>query len=232
MTKKLLTSILLLMTLPAFAKSIYEANNGDTISANISMTDLTRISIEGQKIASNYSSADISKKTTKPLGDVYLIPNQKSTFTLFVVSDSGNTYTLKLTPTKNLHGDSIVIKPLEAKNSKPKSSITFASQSYIRNINYLMQTMYLDKDDDPMFTADPKNQAIATYKGLQSALIKTYTNDSITGYVLLLKNVSKSKITLTEAQFYSDHTLAVAIDNPELQVNDFTRVFIIKEGAK
>ena len=108
--KKILTTIVLLtMSQLVLAKSIYEANNGDTISANISITDLTRISIEGQKISSNYSSADISKKTTKPLGDVYLIPNQKSTFTLFVVSDSGNTYTLKLTPTKNMHGSFLIL---------------------------------------------------------------------------------------------------------------------------
>lgn len=232
MKKTLITVLLVSMSQLVLAKSVYEANNGDTISANISITDLTRISIEGQKIASNYSSADISKKTTKPQGDVYLIPNQKNTFTVFIVSDSGNTYSLKLTPTKNMHGDSIVIKPLELKNNKPKSSITFSSQSYIRNINYLMQTMYLDKTDDDLFNSTTNNQAIATYEGLQSALLKTYTNDDITGYVLLLKNISKSKITLSEAQFYSDNTLGVAIDNPELQVNDFTRVFIVKEGSK
>ncbi len=90
----LITLGLVGLTNSTFAKEIFEANNGDTISATISATDLTRIEIEDQKIIKDYSSADVSKKITKPLGQVYLIPNQSSTFTLFIVSENGNTYNL------------------------------------------------------------------------------------------------------------------------------------------
>jgi len=62
-------------------------------------------------------------------------------------------------------------------------------------------------------------------------LYKSYTNDVLIGQVLLVKNVSKDKLLLTEGQFFSDHTLAIAIENPELKVNDFTRIFIIKEAS-
>ncbi len=73
------------------------------------------------------------------------------------------------------------------------------------------------------------NQAITTYQNLDSVLLTKYNDDNLTGYVLLLKNTSKTKILLTEAQFYTIKTLAVAIENPSLAVNDFTRVFLIKE---
>lgn len=211
-----------------FAKEMFEVQNGDTITTTISSENLTRIEIEGQKIIKSFSSADISKKITKPLGQVYLIPNTKSTFNLYIVSDSGNTYNLKLTPSKNAHGDSIVIKAAFAKN-KNLSKLEYVNQSYVRNINYLIEIMYLNKDDDSQYNATEVNQPIVTYSGLDSVFFKSFANDVLTGQVLLLKNTSKSKILLTEAQFYSEHTLAISIENPELAVNAFTRVFIIKE---
>lgn len=226
---KLLTLMLVALASSSFAKDIYEAKNGDTIVATISSTNLTRIEIQGQKIIKDFSSADISKKITKPLGQVYLIPNSLTTFNLYVVSDTGNTYNLKLTPSKHVAGDSIVIKPADSLN-KAATSLQFANQSYVRNINYLIETMYLNHEDG-QYTATKVNQPVLTYNGLDSVLLNNYTNGSLSGQVLLLKNTSKSKINLTEAQFYSDHTLAVSIENTELGVNEFTRVFIVKEGV-
>lgn len=232
--RKLLLTLLSISAISAQAISIFEANNGDNISANISEKDLTRIEIEGQKIIKDYSSADVSKKITKPLGQIYLVPNSSATFSLFVVSDTGNTYNLKLTPSKNVHGDSILIKPKITPGARTKiaNNVQFTSSSYIRNINYLMEVMYLGKDDDDQYNATGIVKPIATYKGLDSVMLKSYTNDSLTGYVMLVKNTSKSKILLSEAQFYSPHTLAVAIDNPELAVNGFSRIFIIQEAKR
>lgn len=232
--RKLLLTLLPTLALSAQAISIFEANNGDTISASISEKDLTRIEIEGQKIIKDYSSADVSKKITKPLGQIYLVPNSLATFSLFVVSDTGNTYNLKLTPSKNVHGDSILIRPKITPGARTKvaNNLQFTSNSYIRNINYLMEVMYLDKDDDDQYNSKGIVKPIATYKGLDSVMLKSYTNDVLTGYVILVKNTSKAKILLSEAQFYSPHTLAVAIDNPELSVNGFSRIFIIQEAKR
>jgi conjugal transfer pilus assembly protein TraK len=227
---KLIMRLIILSSLAstAFAKEVYEAGNGDTITASISSNNLTRIEIEGQKIVKDFSAADLSKKITKPLGQIYLIPNTKATFNLYVVSDTGNTYNLKLTPSKNAHGDSIVIKP-SASKLKATTSLEFSNQAYVRNINYLIEIMYLNKDTDSQYNASNVNQAVITYDGLDSVLLKSYTNDALVGQVLLIKNTSKSKILLSEAQFYSEHTLAASIENPELAVNEFTRVFIVKE---
>ena len=214
----------------SFAKDIFEAQNGDTISATISSTNLTRIEIDGQRIIKDFSAADLSKKITKPLGQIYLIPNTKATFNLFVVSDSGNTYNLKLTPSKNATGDSIVIKPAASK-IKSTNSLIFKNQSYVRNINYLIEIMYLNKEDDSQYNATTLAQPIVTYDGLDSVLLKSYSNDGLIGQVLLLKNTSKSKILLSEGQFYAPHTLSIAIENPELGVNELTRIFIVKEAG-
>jgi hypothetical protein len=213
----------------SLAKEIFDANSGDTITTTISSSNLTRIEIEGQQIIKDFSAADISKKITKPLGQVYLIPNTKSTFNLYIVSDSGNTYNLKLTPSKNATGDSIIIKPITSK-ARTIQKLEFNNQSYLRNLNYLIEIMYLNKDDDNQYSATEINQAVIIYSDLDSVLLKHYSNDTLTGEVLLLKNTSKDKILLSEAQFYVEHTLAVAIENPELAVNAFTRVFIIKEA--
>ena len=128
---KLIIRLLVLSCLTgmACAKEVYEAGNGDTITATISSNNLTRIEIEGQKIVKDFSAADLSKKITKPLGQVYLIPNTKATFNLYIVSDTGNTYNLKLTPSKNAHGDSIVIKPADSK-IKTTIPLEFSNQAY------------------------------------------------------------------------------------------------------
>ncbi len=222
--------MLCLISLGVSAKEVYTADNGDTISATISNKNLTRIEIEGQKIIKDYSSAAVTKKITKPLGQVYLVPNQEASFNLYIVSDNGNTYNLHLTPSKKAVGDSILIKPI-LKTKSSVSSLSFSSQSYVRNINYLMQLMYLNTDADGNYNVTPENQAFATYDGLDSVLYKSYSNDALIGQVLLVKNVSKDKLLLSEGQFFSDHTLAIAIEEPELKVNDFTRIFIIKEAS-
>ena len=228
---KRLLAILCLISLGVSAKEVYIADNGDTISATISNKNLTRIEIEGQKIIKDYYSAAVTKKITKPLGQVYLVPNQEASFNLYIVSDNGNTYNLHLTPSKKAVGDSILIKPAPSKTKSSVSSLSFSNQTYVRNINYLMQLMYLNTDADGNYNVTPENQAFATYDGLDSVLYKSYTNDVLIGQVLLVKNVSKDKLLLTEGQFFSDHTLAIAIENPELKVNDFTRIFIIKEAS-
>lgn len=226
---KRLLPIFCLISLSVFAKEVFIADNGDTISATISNKNLTRIEIDGQKIIKDYSSADVTKKITKPLGQVYLVPNQAASFNLYIVSDNGNTYNLHLTPSKHATGDSILIKPALSK-AKPANQIVFNSQSYIRNINYLVQIMYLNQDGDGNYNVTPENQPFETYDGLDSILYKTFTNGELIGQVILVKNVSKEKLLLTEGQFFSDHTLAVSIENPELKVNEFTRIFVIKEA--
>lgn len=227
---KRLLPIFCLISLSVFAKEVFIADNGDTISATISNKNLTRIEIEDQKIIKDYSSADVTKKITKPLGQIYLVPNQAASFNLYIVSDSGNTYNLHLTPSKHATGDSILIKPAPSK-VKPGNQLVFNNQSYIRNINYLVQIMYLNQDADGNYNVTPENQQFETYDGLDSILYKTFTNGELIGQVILVKNVSKERLLLTEGQFFSDHTLAVSIENPELKVNEFTRIFIIKEAS-
>lgn len=187
LTKLILPISLLLCVSNVFAKTIYEAKNGDTINATISINDLTRIEISGQRIIKSFGSANISKKITKPLGQIYLVPNQNTTFNLYIVSDTGNTYNLKLTPSKNATGDSIIIKPSDATKAITQQGVKFNASSYIRKLNYLLQIMYLNKNDTSEYMVTDVNQAIITYQGLDSVLLRKYTSDSLTGYVLLLK---------------------------------------------
>ena len=227
---KIIGLILVCLYCQCYAKTIYEAQNGDTINATISANDLTRIEISGQKIIKDFSSANVSKRITKPLGQIYLVPNLNTTFNLYIVSDIGNTYNLHLTPSKKVGGDSIIIKPVDVTKPAPTKNTNLPMSSYIRNINYLLQVMYLNKDDDGRYNVSNISQAISTYNDLDSVLLRKYNDDNLIGYVLLLKNTSKNKILLTEAEFYAPHTLAIAIENPNLLSNDFTRVFIVKDG--
>jgi len=224
-----LLTLMLCIPLLVNAKDVYEAHNGDTINATISLNNLTRIEILNQKIVKDYSSANVSKSITKPFGQVYLVPNTQSSFNLYVVSDTGNTYNLRLTPSTIATGDSIVIKPIDSVKKQNNKSKILVQSDYIREINYLLQIMYLDKQDDSIFNVQQLNQPISTYKDLDSVILSEYDNTNIKGSILLVKNTSKSKMLLKEAQFYLPHTLAIAIENPELNVNDFTRIFIIQK---
>ncbi len=230
MNKLLGIIVLILLNLQCYAKTIYEAHNGDIVNATISANDLTHIEILGQKIIKDFSSANVSKRITKPLGQIYLIPNINTTFNLYIVSDIGNTYNLHLTPSKKATGDSIIIKPIDVAKSTLTKSVSLLMPSYIRNINYLLQVMYLNKDENERYNVSELNQSIITYNNLDSVLLKKYNDDSVIGYVLLVKNTSKNKILLTESEFYAPHTLAIAIENPNLLSNDFTRIFIVKDG--
>lgn len=228
--RRVLLMVMSLLITYANAKQVFEANNGDTISATISSHDLTRIEIEGQKIIKDFSTANLSKKITKPLGQVYLIPNTMTTFNLYLVSDIGNTYNLKLTPSKRATGDSIIIKPLVDPVAKMHTSLSMSPSNYVKAMNYLVEIMYLNRDDDNQYDVSTPNQPISTYVGLKSVLYKVYRSNGLLGYVILIKNISKDKIILTEAEFYSPHTLGIAMNNPTLKPNEFTRIFIVKDG--
>lgn len=232
--------LLLLLSLSsfAFADQIFQSSSGQKINATISNKELTKIQVSGVPISRWYTTANVAIQPDQSSGNIFVVPypNQKTSFILELVDKNNDVFTLQLSPSKNSSGDGIVIIPdvSKQKTQNTAAQFNFKNQNYSRNINALVQLMYLDGGDDNNYGYDVKNLNIdaVMYKNVKTVIQKEYNNGQLTGFILYVKNNTSSDILLTETMFSMKNVLAVAIENPSIKVGQATRVFLVKESVK
>ncbi len=107
---KILLTILLLSTPAVFAVQKYVGNPDEIIKVSASTTDPNIISISGGSIDSVWGTEDkVMLEANVDTGQALFRPTSLTSFTLFVQTLAGNTYTLSVIPKKKLIGQSIVI---------------------------------------------------------------------------------------------------------------------------
>ena len=233
--KNFLAIFIILIVHVSFAEQIFNAHSGQTINATISMRELTRVQVSGEAIVKGFTASNIHIKKDKETGQLYILPgNSKVGFNLFIVDADGNNFNLYLTPSKNQAGDSIVIIP--SNNNKSISKLkqpekTKLNSQYSRDINTLIQTRFINQDGSQSTYYDVMeyNQEVPMWKDIKVILNKQYTNQLLDGNVYIVTNNTISKILLNESKFFNKGVLAVAIEHPNLEVGNSTRVFVIQE---
>jgi conjugal transfer pilus assembly protein TraK len=237
MNKRILfTSIMFgLICNNVFAEQIFQAKTGQTINANVSTKELTRIQVSGFPIVKAFTSASIVIKKDPTTGQLYILPNGlKNRFNVFIVDKNGDNFNLNLLPSKNYSGDSIVIIPDGASIKRAeiaKSSDKMQNNNYSRNINEIIQIMYMNSNPNTVTGYEVKdiNQLVPMWKNINTSLLRQYSNSALDGYIYSLTNETNDKVILDEAKFYHKGVLAVAIENPSLDVGSSTRVFVVQE---
>jgi hypothetical protein len=224
------------------AEMIFNAKTGQTINATISEKQLTRIQVSDLRIVKVFTTADIIIQKDKATGQIYVVPNegQKGEFNLFIVDEAGDSFNLALTASKNTLGNSIVIIPDLAAIKRNKASQNsgyaskFNSNSYTRNIQALIQYMYLNTPEEATNGYEVMNigQKANLYKNVEINFIKKYSNNILIGIIVNVTNNTNGVITLDESTFAKQSVLAVSIEQPELKIGETSRVFIVKEAGK
>ena len=228
------------LSLPAMAIQYVDANEGSPKNVEISNKELTRISIEGGRIARmQFTDDEIDYKKDDALGEIYITPMVKKPISAFVIAESGKNYLLVLKPT-NKPADSIMIREGLVRDQAAMQAAQFAKErknAIARNSEAYMSAV--KKFIYGMATGDLGDDISKSISGEQvplwneSLLIRTarYTTPDLYGQSFTLSNVSSSPMVLEEQEFYKKNVIAVAIRQLVLQPGEQTELFVVSAGS-
>jgi conjugal transfer pilus assembly protein TraK len=206
-----------------------------TLSAVVSLKEISRIAIEGAKITNaDYRHDAVEASKDVKSGELRVIPpeNDRKPINLIVTTDKGTTYTLVLTvadiPSQTvIVRDNTLIQPMREKLAASGPRIT-KSTDYERSIKALMVAMSRE-ERPPDADVVPKNNEIALWQESRFILRAAYLSRSIVGEKFQLINVSPHLMKLAEQEFYRPGVLAVGMDHSELPPGTATSIYVVRE---
>ena len=228
MIKKLpLIFFLLIFARTSFALQIKEVQEGAEIHAGISVYDLNRIRLKGDRIISAKANVgDINISYEETTGDIFIKPAAAGSSTiinLFLVSEKGYTYKLLLTATDRMSTqivlrNSDIILDLYQQHKKDE---------YKESVVSLYKAM---SKSSPMegYKLALKNKKEFLAKGFKSKLTAEYSSPLYTGYVYEIESRKKNTQILKESDFFRPGVLAIKLESFYMEKGDVTRLFIIK----
>lgn len=232
-----LCSALLLAPLVAQASIYLPANDAAALSADVSSKEMTRLSIEGGRVVNvRYLDGELDLQKDDDAGQVYIRPiSAKKKLNIFVTADSGKTYLVVLNPV-NRQADSIVIQERAAALAQlnQMQQPTFRQQPYltqgdtfIRAIKAFVIGIANQKTDALDIETRPSYQEVPLWQEALFVRTKTFSSADLSGEAYQLTNVSRTAMTLVEAEFYKKGVLAVAIRQHTLSPGESTEVFVV-----
>lgn len=229
-TKIFTLAILILSSANLNAAQIIPVADGIEVWVTISASSLNRIKIEGGRIDKSPSvSEDLEITRDEDSGEIYVnLPNRSgkklySTRTLFIVSDSGETFTLYIKPKNLKAGQQIFLIPQSAKDQELK-----IYDSYRDQLLTFYKSLYLGTIPQNYKVVHKKQKS---KKGkLKIVKITTYNPPANTGFygeIFEITNKSKELKILKPQDFYQEGIRAVKLDSHLLQKGESTKMYII-----
>ncbi len=224
---------LLFFTIPAFALQIKSVMSNDTVTANVSQNNKTRIFVSNDRISAirgtpsayTYINDDIN-------GQVFITPTpdfKNKPFSLFITTEKGKTYGLNLTPVSSL-SNSIMLKPQESISKKVahRKNINHHENPVLELLHFMMNSMTPDSYTVTVIS-NRKPQTFNTIGTLQ--LITVYQGKILRGEIYRLSNTSNTPITVTDTQLSIANTRAIAIQAHTIAPHASTLVYeVINHG--
>lgn len=227
---KLLTVIMgLLISVNTYALQIKGAIDNETITANISSLDVTRIFVQGDRIKNvkGVKGAYI-RENDEEHGEIYLRPSflsQHQAFTLLMTTEQGRHFTLLLNPIA-VPSDTLMLIP---KGLGRKSAERFEhALPYELLLSHLIKSMLLKKVPSGYVVREMGKQKPQLLKNKGTLRIKTiYKGFHFTGEIYELRNTKASIITIDEREFYSPGTCAISLESNRIASHKTIKVYRI-----
>ncbi len=220
---------LLFLAIPAFALQIKPVMSNDTVSANVSQNNKTRLFVEKDRISAlRGTPSAYTYVNDNTNGQVFITPTpdfKNKPFSLFVTTEKGKTYGLNLTPIDSL-SDSIMLKPDQAVakvTHKKKSSHT---ESGVMPLLHAMTNGMTPAGFTVTAISNTTPQVLNKNATLQ--LITVYQGKYLRGEVLQLTNTSNTAITVTDNDLFRANTRAIAIQSHAIAAHASTLVYEVK----
>ncbi len=228
--RKLIFFIMAAFTaMPCFALQTKPIQNNETVSATVAQKGRTRLFVEGDRIASLHGTPNAYVYKNDDIhGQVFIMPTlayQHKPFSLFITTESGKTYGLKLNP-KNTLAESIMLRPKgnsgEARRWETASSY---NHTIIRLIRYMVNDISPEGYEVAKIAEATKSRVY--YLGNKAELkpLAIYRGVHLRGEIYQYRNPLNRPITVTETEFYRPGTRAIAIDRHTIPAHGTTTVY-------
>lgn len=200
---------------------------GAPITVQVSSSALNRIAVEGDRIQSVKGISGQFQLDKDPhLGQIFIQPaaENKEPVHLFLTTELGVTYALSLEASDSAP-ESIILVPKLQQSLAAKWE---KSSSYEQVLTNIMKALH-NKTLLEGFSLETINQKLDRVQGVTVTHDKSYLGDKLQGQRLEIHNITKQMIELQEADFYSPGIRAIAVLNKNLQPNDKTVVYLVRD---
>jgi len=226
MIKRILVITLLLVktSVVANAAQVKKVKDGDEVEVDISISELNRIKVKGDKIASlktNQGDLEVLEEAT--LGELYIKPlhNNKEEISLFITTQKAKTYKLSLI-SKDIGAQQIFLtnqnspeSVINQNNQKPASILkTFQS----KNKKFDASSAKVIKEID--------------VSGYELYLVKSEVMGDVVAEIYSFYNRNSFFAELNPDEFLSANKgnwVAISISNKSPSIGDYSTIYVVRE---
>lgn len=215
------------LSLNCNALQILEGVDGEVLTGKISIKEPTRISVSGGKIQKwFFNDGDLILERDIDNGQIFVKPTQVTKpVNMFVIDESGRTFTLLLEPT-DIPAENIIVKDRHAKHEAP--SRIERSGSYSRVLKNMILAMATFSAPSGIEVRE-LNKDILLWKEVKFTRKALYIAKNIVGERYTLTNITKKPMVVAEQELFQRGVMAVSIENMDLAAGETTNIFIVRE---
>ena len=237
-----LLALLLLADPAAHALQIVEAHDGQSVLAQLSRKEVTRIAFETgrvRKVTGSVGEFLLEKDDER--GQIFVRPtdpNSTKPINLFLTSDRG-TVALLLQPV-DTPSDSIVIRePRESRASGTSGASgeggmtanrAKAEGRHVRTLKNLLLALAQDALPEDMDTTEVARD-INLWPGTRLTLQRILRGTGIVGEKYLLTNIGDTTLEVAESALFKTGVMAVSVERAVLVPGEATNLFVIRERS-
>ena len=227
--------LLCFLSLPSFAIQKIDANTDETIPVQASADDSNIIGINGGSIDSVWSTEDkVSLDKNEDTGQAIFRPLVKTPFTLFVLSDSGATYTLRVMPKPGLAGQVIVIDEFNSEGSAASRRRALSVVPFKHEVKRWLRS--LETADRPAprlrgFRLNTVNTPVSLWRETRIVHALSWSRSDLRIDRYLVTNVSDAPLRIEEREFrtLARGIRAVALRKLELSPGETTVLYTVRD---
>jgi conjugal transfer pilus assembly protein TraK len=228
-----LMTVLFLFSNPLIAKQEYEVGDGESVTFQLSASELTRIAIagEGRIIKAWTASGALEIKPDMENGEIFVRSSSPSkAVSLFVRDDSGSIYTL-VGAKHDIPSETVILKPKrKVKRKASETSASYYSLPLVIKVKSLIKAMALEGELDE-YAIVSLNRIVPLWKETYIRYREQYQGYELLGEIYTIRNISNEKLRLTENEFleFGGETLAVALDSLVLAPGQKTNLYVVRK---
>jgi len=232
------TALVILLLSPlfvtgAFAAQAFVVSDGDTVKAQISARELTRISVDGGRLDKVWGAPGVLDiQPDLEQGEIFIRPTISAppALSFFVRDDSGATYTI-VAQQYDVPAQTIILRS-DAPRKVIEETAQEAALPFVGKIKQLIKSMVLAEPKGGYRLVETE-ELVPLWEETEIVLRRVYKSSRLSGEVYSIKNLTDQTVTLHEREFINlrGRTQAVALEKSSLASGESAFLYIVREGA-
>lgn len=217
-----------------------EVGPGLTPRIEISKKDFSHLALfNGRILTIKFKKGELDVNPEASTGSAFIMPNVQQDISAFVITQSGQAHQVTFVPVE-MTARTIVLKEPQLDGSKSKSANNSdprpvstrveRASSFDLAIKRAIGSMARNEKPSDM-THQDVNQEFQLWKGSRFWLLSRYEGSTLVGEHYRIQNTSPIPMRLDEREFYKPGVMAVSIEIQNLDAQEATDIFIVREAS-